>query len=356
MKILIIATSYQPPNFMQELAAGQRYRLEYLELCDHLNASYMDYEPRWMHNKRFIRKIEEKIHMDFFWAWKIAKIAEEQNYDLIYTMSERTAVPLGIFLNRRIKHIATFINSQNPKWRLAVSLSGVHWRWDKIVTYSEAEALALVRTYDLDPEKITSIHNYVDLEFFKPLKEKSSPTGNSFIISQGLADRDYPTLIKAMRKLPHIECHINAVSAWDDFSAGYEGMKIPKNVLSKDYNHPSLIKEKLSECQFLVIPLRHNDCMWCAGSTSVLQAQAMGTPVIVSKLPGISEYVRDHETGFLVEPNNPSALAEKIDYLWKNPDMVTEMGLKGKAWVRKNFSLERWIRDISTIIEEVSQG
>lgn len=354
MRTLIVATSAKPTNFNEELGSGQRYRLEYLDLCQHLSASYLDYDPPWMHSHDFIRRIEEKLHLDFFWARAIAKIVEEQGYDSVISMSERVAVPLSHVLGRRVKHIAIIMNTVSPKWLLAFKSFRTHQRWDKIVTNSRAEAWALQRELHGGADKIHTILDSVDTNFFKPGEEHTLEQHESFILSQGLAWRDYPTLIRAMRQLPHIDCHISAKSAWDDFKAGYEELAIPKNVHIKSYNHPSVIRDSFSACRFVVIPLRPNASMWCAGSSSVLQAQAMGKPVIVTYLPGIAEYVIDGETGLLVDGNNPKALAEAIDYLWRNPEKAKVMGQRGQAWVRENFSLEHWVNQMTSLLESVA--
>jgi glycosyltransferase involved in cell wall biosynthesis len=314
----------------------------------------MDYDPPWIHEHKIIRKVEQKLHLDFFWARNISRIVEKQGYEAVVSMSERIAVPLGHWLNSRVKHVAIIINTVSPKWLLALKVLKTYQKWDKIVTYSHAEAEALQRELRLAPGKIHTILNYVDTNFFKPTEKHDPEQNDHFIMSQGLAWRDYPTLIRAMRQLPHINCHISAKSAWDDFSAGYEGLEIPENVHIKSYDHPYCIREIFSKCRFVVIPLRPKASMWCSGSTSVLQSQAMGKPIIVSHLPGIAEYVKDGETGFVVEGNNPIALAEAIDYLWQNPQKAEDMGQQGQLWVRENFSLENWVNKMNGLLENLA--
>jgi glycosyltransferase involved in cell wall biosynthesis len=154
-----------------------------------------------------------------------------------------------------------------------------------------------------------------------------------------------------MQKLPHVDCHISAVSAWDNFKAGYEGMRLPSNVHLKSYNHPFVIRNMFEKCRFVVIPLQANTGMWCAGSTSVLQAQAMGKPVIVTCLPGIAEYVIDGETGYLVKGNDTDAMANAIDRLWQNPKMTVEMGRAAQKWVREQFSLDHWVNQFAALVK-----
>jgi hypothetical protein len=111
-----------------------------------------------------------------------------------------------------------------------------------MITCSKVEAEALQAHLAIGPEKISHILNSVDLDFFTPNGIVANPEEAPFIMSQGLSKRDYPTLIRAMQKLPDVTCHISAVSAWDKFKAGYEGMDIPPNVQLKSFNHPSIIK------------------------------------------------------------------------------------------------------------------
>ena len=348
MKALIVATSYKPRNFIEELMAGQRYRLEYLVLSEQLPALYMDYDTPWMHGSKTFRSLEERFHVDFFWARQIARKVREEKIDVVLSMSERIAVPLGIMLDPGVKHIVILLNAMAPKWISTIKLLKLQERWSHIITYSRAETEALQSQLMIGPEKISTIMNYVDVGFFNPVAvdENERP----FVMSQGLAKRDYPTLIRAMRRLPHITCQVSAVSAWDKFKAGYEGMHIPANVQLKSLNHPSIIKNVMARSRFVVIPLRPDTGMWCAGSTSIMQAQAMGKPVVATYLPGITDYIRHGETGYVVKGNDPDALAEAIGRLWDDPQRAAEMGQAARQWICENFSLENWVENFAALL------
>ena len=356
MKALIVATSRKPKNFVQELEAGERYRIEYLELTEKLPAQYLDYDPPGMHTHELIRKLEERVHADFFWAWQIARKVKREKFDVVLSMSERIAVPLGVMLDPGVKHVVILLNTMEPKWLMAIRMLKLQHRWTHIIVYSRAEAEALQAELTIGPEKISGIMNHVDLGFFNTDSIVVDANQPPFFMSQGLAKRDYPTLIHAMEKLPHVTCKISAVSAWDKFKAGYEGMDIPPNVHLESFNHPFLIKQVTAQSRFVVIPLRPDTGMWTAGSTSVMQAQAMGKPVVVTRLPGIAEYVKDGETGFLVKGNDPGALAESIDRLWMNPQRTAEMGKNAKQWMEENFSLQTYVEGFSALIRKIVEA
>jgi glycosyltransferase involved in cell wall biosynthesis len=352
MKTLIVATSRKPKNFVQELEAGERYRIEYLDLTEQLPAQYVDYDPPGMHTHQLIRKLEERVHADFFWAWQIARKVKREKFDVVLSMSERIAVPLGVMLDPGVKHVVILLNTMEPRWLTAIRMLKLQHRWTHIIVYSQAEAEALKAELSIGPDKISGIMNHVDLGFFNTDGMVVDADQPPFFMSQGLAKRDYPTLIRAMENLPHVTCKISAVSAWDKFRAGYEDMDIPPNVHLESFNHPYLIKQVTVQSRFVVIPLRPDTGMWCAGSTSVMQAQALGKPVVVTRLPGIAEYVKDGETGFLVNGNDPEGMAEAIDRLWMDPQRTAEMGKNAQQWMVENFSLQTYLEKFSALLKK----
>ena len=57
---------------------------------------------------------------------------------------------------------------------------------------------------------------------------------------------------------------------------------------------------------------------------SVLEAMACGSVPVVSDLPSLREWVQDGWNGYLVPPNNPHRLAERIIHILKHPETATE--------------------------------
>ncbi len=63
---------------------------------------------------------------------------------------------------------------------------------------------------------------------------------------------------------------------------------------------------------------------------SILEAMATGLPVVATHIGGIPEMVRDGETGFLVEPRDAVAMADRIQRLVDDPDLGESMGEAGR--------------------------
>ena len=75
-----------------------------------------------------------------------------------------------------------------------------------------------------------------------------------------------------------------------------------------------------------------------AGFTTALESLSCGTPVIGTVIGSLPEIVEDGVTGFLIPPNDPAALREKIHYLLSNPFLSSEMGKRGREVVLKRFT------------------
>lgn len=69
----------------------------------------------------------------------------------------------------------------------------------------------------------------------------------------------------------------------------------------------------------------------------IIEAGAMGTPVIGSRLPGVEELIENGETGFFVQPESVDDLTEKLEFFLLNKDAVKEMGRNGYKRAVKKF-------------------
>jgi glycosyltransferase involved in cell wall biosynthesis len=71
---------------------------------------------------------------------------------------------------------------------------------------------------------------------------------------------------------------------------------------------------------------------------SALEAMASGKPLIATDIPGCREAVVDGQTGLLVEPRNPAALAAAIQQLIEAPELRAHMGAAARLRVEQYFA------------------
>jgi glycosyltransferase involved in cell wall biosynthesis len=355
MRPLIVAPSVASESARAEIAQGKRPRIDYIELSERLHAPYMDYTRPARRDLKAIRSLEQTTRLDFNWVRTVARTVKEQDCDLVISLSERIGMPLAYAIGRGVKHITISHKPLSPHKLALIRMLRMYNRWDVMTTFSSAETEQLRKAYHLGPDRVRTTHWGVDTDFYKPLDDMSADQ-KPHIFSVGLSNRDYPTLMRAMRKIPHVECHICATSAWEDHSAGLERERLPENVIIKSYNHPLAIREAYAKCRFVVIPMLGSTTQWSAGCTSVLQPQAMARAVVATRLPGLADYLADGESGALVRGGDPAALAEAIDALWQDPRKTAEMGRFGREWVVANRSLEVSVEGIVDIANEVAES
>ncbi|MFL5859966.1 MAG: glycosyltransferase family 4 protein [Solirubrobacteraceae bacterium] len=86
---------------------------------------------------------------------------------------------------------------------------------------------------------------------------------------------------------------------------------------------------------------------------AVLEYMAAGLPVVAPGVGGLPEIVRDGETGFLVGPRDPAALAERVGRLLADPALAREMGERGRRRQRELFSQEAMTGAVSGLYERL---
>jgi glycosyltransferase involved in cell wall biosynthesis len=88
---------------------------------------------------------------------------------------------------------------------------------------------------------------------------------------------------------------------------------------------------------------------------SVIEANAMGTPAVGYAVPGLKDSIVQDETGFLVTPKNPSALAEAAKLILCNDPSTEDFSMNALEWSRK-FSWDRSAEEFYGLVESTLNG
>ncbi|OHB69691.1 MAG: hypothetical protein A2W23_10185 [Planctomycetes bacterium RBG_16_43_13] len=88
----------------------------------------------------------------------------------------------------------------------------------------------------------------------------------------------------------------------------------------------------------------------------VLEAQAVGLPVVSTRHTGIPEAVLDKETGYLLEEHDTNGMAGRLCELIENPDLRNQMGIAGRKVVEARHELSKEIDRLERLIKEIVQS
>jgi glycosyltransferase involved in cell wall biosynthesis len=85
---------------------------------------------------------------------------------------------------------------------------------------------------------------------------------------------------------------------------------------------------------------------------AVLEAMAMGKPVIATSVGGVPEMIRHDVTGFLVPPGNEEALCEALQLLLSDPKRAARLGCEAQRAVAELFTPAEQLRQMTALVEE----
>ncbi|WP_298818608.1 glycosyltransferase family 4 protein [Chloroflexus sp.] len=344
-KTLVVATNPPVPELAATVSAGKHPRVDYLELAAHFRRQHVDYGI--VRPQRLVQHLEQMLRMDLRLAARVAWLVRREGYEAVVSLSERVGIPLALLLPRAVRHLVIFHHGMSAQKLRLIRALKLQYHWDVTVAISQAEAKGMQRALNIEPQRMIALHTPVDTSFYRPAIGATTAT---VVQSLGLSHRDYPTFIQAMRRLPHIPCHLRVGSSWVSGAGGHEREQLPANISLELFVPIDQLRLCYLQSRIVVVPIRPTT-QWSAGCTSVQAAQAMGRPVVATRRPGLAEYVIENETALLVEPGNAEQMAAAIATLWDNPQRAEQMGRAGRALMNERFAFDQWMQHMTGLVE-----
>jgi glycogen synthase len=249
---------------------------------------------------------------------------------------------------------------------------------DGVIAVSEQMKQDVIEAYDVDPKKVTVIHNGIDPEFYKPtfdealLLEYGINPNIPFVLFVGRITRQkgISQLIAAAKHFnkncqvvlcagapdtPEIATETEALIA--DLKSEREGIILISEMLPREKVKVLYSHARVFACPSLYEPF----------GIINLEAMACETPVVGSLVGGIPEIIVEGNTGYLIplesisrtdfNPADPESFqknfAEKINLLLDDEALATKMGKEGRLRVLKQFSWESIAKTTFDYYQEV---
>jgi len=119
------------------------------------------------------------------------------------------------------------------------------------------------------------------------------------------------------------------------------------NVAFLGYRTGESLHDEIRNSMFLVIPSE-----WYENNPlTVIEAFALGKPVVGARIGGIPEMVRDWETGLTFVSGDVNDLEGKIELMLNNSDRIAEMGKNARAYVEKELNAEVYYERLMEIYQ-----
>jgi glycosyltransferase involved in cell wall biosynthesis len=89
---------------------------------------------------------------------------------------------------------------------------------------------------------------------------------------------------------------------------------------------------------------------------ALLEALALERPVVATSVGGVPALIENEQTGLLVPPGDPEALAIQVDRLLSDRALGRRLAAAGNADVQRDYGLERMVRAIESVYSEILDG
>ena len=207
-----------------------------------------------------------------------------------------------------------------------------------VVAVSRAVADAVV-AQGVPGRKIRIVYNAVELPPSPAGAVRNQPA-RGVMIANLIPYKGHRDLVEAMKLLddpPALDC----------FGDGSERETLERLIADADLTDVMTLhglvphaSRRYLDAQFAVLA-SHEEGM----PGAVLEAMAAGLPVVATAVGGVTEVVRDGETGLLVPPHDPLQLSRAIQRLASDPDLRAELGRNARREAGERFSWDRCVRE-----------
>lgn len=248
------------------------------------------------------------------------------------------------------KHGRNFPNEARKVWlnRISSLLTS------KIVAVSRNAAEVSLDIEKIPASKLMVILNGVNIAQFNEhvgTTQKNNTPVRIGIVARLSAEKDHHTLLKACEVLAEnkTDFHLNIIGDGPlrgELEQTVRNLKLDRHVTFLGMRHD--IPALLEDLDIFTLSSTTEGI-----SITLLEAMASSLPIVATNVGGNPEVVVDGTTGFIVPPEQPEALAEKLSLLIHDRTLRTKMGQAGRERVIEKFDMRQAARHYELLYREV---
>lgn len=284
-------------------------------------------------------------------AMKLLKVARKENIQIIHAQT-RVSQVISHYVEKFSK--AIFVTTCHGFFKRRLIRRLLPCWGHRVIAISDAVREHLVNTMKISKNKIELIYNGIDTfslkrdyskEELSQIRKEFNLTGNLIIgITARISTvKGHTYLLRAMPKI------IESIASAQLLIVGSGNSRYEKELhhMCKKLNieqsvvfHPGVrnVYKALSVMDVFVLPSIQEGL-----GLSLLEALAMGLPVIASDVGGIHSVIKHQENGILLAPKDHNALANAVIRLLKDRDYAKALGQRGIQTVNEKFTLDKMV-------------
>ncbi|HXY80088.1 MAG TPA: glycosyltransferase family 4 protein [Gaiellaceae bacterium] len=214
---------------------------------------------------------------------------------------------------------------------------------ERVVCLGESQRLELVESIGIATDRTLTLLLPVDEIFYSPRPE---PSGADTVLTVGkdLA-RDYGVFLQAVRDLDAPVCL--AVHP-----RNLAGLELPSNAVAGLLSSVEL-REAYAEAACVVLPQHRDGYPYgseAGGLTALLEAMAMGRPIVASERAIFRDYLDDGVEALVVPPEDPAALRHAIERVLADRRLAARLGRAARARVERMHTTRRFAALLAPVL------
>jgi len=324
-------------------------------------------------------KIRYSLFASFFYylgyVLQVASDLKRQQCDVVHILNFSQFVPIIRAFNPKIK----IVLNMRCEWLTKLNPAMIERRLnaaDLVIGCSEYITEKIRRAFPRFASRCQTVHNGADVAYFLPenghrVKKENSVTRLLFV-GRVSPEKGIHVLLEAFKKVierfPQTQLEIVGpigAAPFEFIVALSDNSKVTDLAAFYSGSYFSHLQDRLSNGMTQQVAFRnsvaHHELLNYYRQADIfvfpsvwdepfgippIEAMAAGVPVIATRTGGIVETVEDGQTGVLVEPDNPTALADAIQYLLESEETRKAMGKAGRERAMQLFSYERVVENL----------
>lgn len=289
-------------------------------------------------------------------TWKVLTCRER--FDAVFATHYTGIEPLIFLRALRLFHKPIVIWHHQP-----IITPRQHWReWlgrlfykgiDQMFFFSEKLINDSLSSPKARPERMHLGHWGADLELYDRIMHEDGTDARQGFISTGKEKRDMPTLVAAFNETgAPLDIYLNPTNGDFSYEQLFKTLETKENIRVTFSNRlvPYELARKVNRAACVVICCQKTK--YTVGLTTVVEALALGLPIICSRNPQIPVDFDKEGCGISVEYNDTEGWIRAIRYIQEHPEEAREMGRRGRRLAEQFFNDRRCAEEVAAVLRQ----
>jgi len=284
--------------------------------------------------------------------FRLIKLIRETQVDIVHARS-RIPAWIGLFAAKITQR--PFVTTAHGFYRPHL-ISQVMMRGRLVIAPSIALARYISEQFHIPKARVRVIPRGVDLEVFRkhPVQELHKGPWRIGLFSRLSAIKGHEVALRATAGLIRRGIAIKLCIAGD---APNSPTRRELQLIINELNIQSSVEwlgicediaKQIADVDIVVVPSTYPESF----GRGVIEAQAVGRPVIASRIGALQDLVEDGQSGVLVRPNDPEALTESLAKLIQDAALRKRLIDTGHRKVKSDFGLDQMVERTLAVYEE----